>query len=33
MTTAAPVSAARLDLTEDQEVAALALETAGREQS
>ena len=33
MTTAAPVSAACLDLIEDQEVAALALETAGREQS
>jgi hypothetical protein len=33
MTTAAPVSAARLDLAEEQEVAALALETAGRDQS
>lgn len=33
MTTAAPVSAARLDLAEEQEIAALALDRAAREQS
>jgi hypothetical protein len=33
MTTAAPVSAARLDLAEEEEVAALSLDNAGREQS
>lgn len=33
MTTAAPVSAARLDLTEAEEIAALSLDTASREQS
>jgi len=33
MTTAAPVSAARLDLPEQQEIAALALDQAAREQS
>jgi hypothetical protein len=33
MTTAAPVSAARLDLAEEEEIAALSLDNAGREQS
>lgn len=33
MTTAAPVSAARLDLAEEHEIAALSLDSAGREQS
>lgn len=33
MTTAAPVSAARLDLAEEEEIAALSLDSAGREQS
>ena len=33
MTTAAPVSAAQLDLAEEEEIAALSLDNAGREQS